>query len=79
MCTYVGYIRSSTSFLHAAEKLATTASANFSNAVSPENLEKIFSLAQALGIAQHHDAVAGTEKQHVADGTCVLLPYQLPE
>jgi hypothetical protein len=24
-------------------------------------------LAKALGVAQHHDAVAGTEKQHVAD------------
>lgn len=25
------------------------------------------SLAEALAIAQHHDAVTGTEKQHVAD------------
>lgn len=25
------------------------------------------SLADAMGIAQHHDAVSGTEKQHVAN------------
>ena len=28
---------------------------------------KTDSLAEALAIAQHHDAVSGTEKQHVAD------------
>ncbi|CAF1285170.1 unnamed protein product [Adineta steineri] len=27
----------------------------------------IFPLSEAMGIAQHHDAVSGTEKQHVAD------------
>jgi lysosomal alpha-mannosidase len=30
-------------------------------------------LAQAMGVAQHHDAVSGTEKQHVADDYAMRL------
>lgn len=30
-------------------------------------------LKRAMGIAQHHDAVSGTEKQHVADDYSLLL------
>ncbi|CAF4755775.1 unnamed protein product, partial [Rotaria socialis] len=38
------------------------------NALSEINLRSsIFHLSEAMGVAQHHDAVSGTEKQHVAD------------
>lgn len=37
------------------------------NAFSNSQLRnEIFNLSEAMGIAQHHDAVSGTEKQHVA-------------
>jgi lysosomal alpha-mannosidase len=32
-----------------------------------ERWEDISSLREAMGIMQHHDAITGTEKQHVAD------------
>ena len=32
-----------------------------------EYLDEINSLSEAFSIAQHHDAVSGTEKQHVAN------------
>ncbi|CAF1508468.1 unnamed protein product, partial [Didymodactylos carnosus] len=33
----------------------------------------LFVLSEALGVAQHHDAVSGTEKQHVADDYAMRL------
>ncbi|KAB7498676.1 hypothetical protein Anas_06478, partial [Armadillidium nasatum] len=35
--------------------------------------ESIKTLAEALGVLQHHDAVAGTSKQHVADDYYLML------
>ncbi|CAF4113363.1 unnamed protein product [Rotaria magnacalcarata] len=38
------------------------------NALSQINLRSsIFDLSEAMGVVQHHDAISGTEKQHVAD------------
>lgn len=33
----------------------------------------LFTLKDAMGIMQHHDAVTGTEKQHVAEDYALLL------
>uniref|UniRef100_A0A1L8EG59 Alpha-mannosidase n=1 Tax=Haematobia irritans TaxID=7368 RepID=A0A1L8EG59_HAEIR len=48
-------------FLQVAKQL--TSFANLTTAASVTNLDK---LRQAMGIMQHHDAITGTEKQHVA-------------
>lgn len=37
------------------------------------SLSKTETLAHALAIAQHHDAVTGTERQHVADDYTLRL------
>ncbi|CAF3727422.1 unnamed protein product [Rotaria socialis] len=38
------------------------------NALSQINLRSnIFNLSEAMGVVQHHDAISGTEKQHVAN------------
>jgi hypothetical protein len=34
---------------------------------------RLDTMRQALGVAQHHDAVSGTEKQHVADDYTIQL------
>jgi len=59
-----GYVRQIDNILHATDKLFT--SANIPSLVTQDNLKKIDVLAQAHGVAQHHDAVSGTEQQHVA-------------
>ena len=60
------YIRECSSALHAARQLAGLHAMRAlppGVAVSPASLR---GLEEALGVAQHHDAVAGTSKQHVA-------------
>lgn len=37
------------------------------------NLGDLSVMKRAMGIVQHHDAVSGTEKQHVADDYSLLL------
>ncbi|CAF1037159.1 unnamed protein product, partial [Didymodactylos carnosus] len=37
--------------------------------------DSLFPLHEALGVAQHHDAVSGTEKQQVADDYAMRLQY----
>lgn len=44
-----------------------------------EVLGDISLLKEALGITQHHDAVSGTEKQHVADDYARILSEGLAE
>ncbi|UJR22329.1 hypothetical protein I4U23_025391 [Adineta vaga] len=57
--TLKGYERHSNNILQATRQLNAFANTNLRN--------KTFSLSEAMGIAQHHDAVSGTEKQHVAN------------
>jgi len=38
-----------------------------------EKWEDLSSLREAMGVMQHHDAITGTEKQHVADDYARLL------
>lgn len=52
-----GYIRKAGAFLNVAKQL---------EAQSGRNGSRLERFEEAMGVAQHHDAVAGTEKQHVA-------------
>lgn len=52
-----GYVRSSSNYLQACRQLEIQA---------PSESASSFVLWEAMGLAQHHDAVSGTEKQHVA-------------
>jgi hypothetical protein len=73
-CFWTGYFTSraafkrlervASSFLLAARQIAAVPT---STVVSGENDEPLYELDDALGVAQHHDAVSGTGKQHVAD------------
>lgn len=40
---------------------------------SEENKEKVFNMQRVMGLMQHHDAVTGTEKQHVAEDYATRL------
>lgn len=54
-----GYVRKSNNLLQICKQLEVLANFKTSNVGS-------FTLRDAMGVAQHHDAVSGTEKQHVA-------------
>jgi lysosomal alpha-mannosidase len=57
-----GYVRKTNSDLQACKQLeAITPQFNMGSGPSSITLQN------AMGVAQHHDAVSGTEKQHVAD------------
>ena len=58
-------MRSSSNYLQACRQLEI-------QSPSPSNASS-FLLWEAMGIAQHHDAVSGTEKQHVADDYALRL------
>jgi lysosomal alpha-mannosidase len=68
-----GYVRSSGAVLHATDKLFSSALGVLSNLNTSSGLKKIDILSEAFSVTQHHDAVAGTEKQHVADDYCKRL------
>eukprot|EP01119_Soliformovum_irregulare_P005383 TRINITY_DN1714_c0_g1_i1.p1 TRINITY_DN1714_c0_g1~~TRINITY_DN1714_c0_g1_i1.p1 ORF type:complete len:977 (+),score=300.90 TRINITY_DN1714_c0_g1_i1:52-2982(+) len=61
-----GYVRSRNNFLHATQNLLASTSLPF-NIGYASHVKEIQVLTQAFSTAQHHDAVSGTEKQHVAD------------
>lgn len=41
--------------------------------VATNQVGELFTMKDAMGIMQHHDAVTGTEKQHVAEDYALLL------
>ncbi|XP_054162243.1 lysosomal alpha-mannosidase-like, partial [Oppia nitens] len=61
------YERSANNFLQICKQLDVLSAGNGSNA------NKITALREWMGVMQHHDAVAGTEKQHVADNYVLKL------
>eukprot|EP01116_Phalansterium_solitarium_P022225 TRINITY_DN7261_c0_g3_i1.p1 TRINITY_DN7261_c0_g3~~TRINITY_DN7261_c0_g3_i1.p1 ORF type:complete len:972 (-),score=316.52 TRINITY_DN7261_c0_g3_i1:78-2993(-) len=63
-----GYVRTRSSLLHTADQLLTTAAALPPQLIDVAgSLRNISTLAEAMAVAQHHDAVSGTAKQHVTD------------
>lgn len=58
-----GYVRSCNTFLQTCKQLEVLAQVE---TIHGSDL-KVDVLRQAMGVAQHHDAVSGTEKQHVAN------------
>ena len=84
-CFWTGYFTSRTSFkrmervassfLLAARQIDTLARAKKPDHSDDESCcsHPLFDLEDALGIAQHHDAVSGTGKQHVADDYSLKL------
>lgn len=59
-----GYVRDTTTIFAAARQLQLQSRAE---SLPPASSGPLLVLEQALGIVQHHDAVAGTSKQHVAN------------
>jgi hypothetical protein len=62
---FKGYVRKMSALLHSAEVLYSTCGLPH-HLLNVSKIEaNLFTLAEAMGIAQHHDAVTGTAKQHV--------------
>eukprot|EP01119_Soliformovum_irregulare_P015649 TRINITY_DN4429_c0_g1_i8.p1 TRINITY_DN4429_c0_g1~~TRINITY_DN4429_c0_g1_i8.p1 ORF type:complete len:877 (-),score=245.06 TRINITY_DN4429_c0_g1_i8:14-2644(-) len=61
-----GYVRSRNNFLRATQSLLASTYLPF-NIPYADLISKIEILTQAFSTSQHHDAISGTEKQHVAD------------
>lgn len=57
-----GYVRDTSSYFQAAKQIQAIAKPMYD--LDPSN--PLYTLMRAMGVAQHHDAVAGTEQQHVA-------------
>ncbi|KAN0052802.1 hypothetical protein ACTA71_006909 [Dictyostelium dimigraforme] len=62
-----GYVRQNNALLHVVEQMLVTSSNIMSSSKSEQLVEDITIMREVMGIAQHHDAVSGTEQQHVAD------------
>jgi lysosomal alpha-mannosidase len=59
--TFKNYVRHTSNYLQAVRQLSSIAQLNTDSVQ-----QSLFVLDEAMGVAQHHDAVSGTEKQHVA-------------
>ena len=66
-----GYVRASSSFFTSARQLQAVTGGAPDDGLSPSN--PLYRLERALATAQHHDAVSGTERQHVAFDYAKLL------
>jgi hypothetical protein len=86
-CFWTGYFTSraafkrfervASSFLMAARQIDALTSIPSSTTTSDDITNSLYPLEDAVGIAQHHDAVSGTAKQHVADDYSKKLAYGL--
>lgn len=65
--------RESNNFLQICKQLYALAD------LGPEDKVDLNALREAMGVMQHHDAITGTEKQHVADDYARLLNIGLTE
>lgn len=61
---FKGYVRDCSGYFTAARQLQAFVGGAPDDALSPSN--PLYRLERALGTAMHHDAVTGTERQHVA-------------
>jgi len=61
-----GYIRTRSEVVTVLNTLFTTASGFVPAVLTPENFERQNRMSHEQGLTTHHDAVTGTEKQHVA-------------
>lgn len=90
--THKGFIRSASAYLRAARQLQAMAApdnascgsgnqvaANHTgNTVNDVNNDPLDDLEAAVALAQHHDAVTGTAKQHVANDYSMRLAAGMP-
>lgn len=61
---FKGYVRTCSGYFTAARQLQVLTGGAPDDALLPSN--PLYALERALGTAMHHDAVTGTERQHVA-------------
>lgn len=47
--------------------------------LGPEDMADLDAMREAMGVMQHHDAITGTEKQHVAEDYARLLSHGFDE
>ena len=77
----LGFVRESGRYLQSIKTLfALTQMHNdggFANIMRKEMVKSIYGLKDAMGINQHHDAVAGTSKQAVANDYVLILSKAL--
>ncbi|KAL6067304.1 carbohydrate binding [Balamuthia mandrillaris] len=67
------YIRTLENFMRASEQLYSLSLGIMDDANMTSSQLQLETLSYALAIAQHHDAISGTEKQHVANDYAKLL------
>ncbi len=65
--TSKGWIREATAYLQAARQLEVLTQPQSAKSPNTDSLE------EAVSLLQHHDAITGTEKQHVTDDYHVRL------
>lgn len=77
----LGFVRESGRYLQSIKTLFALTQINndggFANTMRKEMVKSIYNLKDAMGINQHHDAVAGTSKQAVANDYVFLLSRAL--
>ena len=67
------------SFLSLKTKASQDSTESFRKQTSCDILETVESLGQAVAVAQHHDAITGTEKQYVTEDYHYRLSKQTQE